>query len=306
MSLPSKIKEQSRLLDLSSDEESDLQLEIIPNRKRKITRKERNKNAAPKASEPDIGKEVHCALCWAVRGTLLLWLLMLTWICAALYDQVTTMKFDVDKVSTSSAGVGDELQVCHTQAKELRTNASELSARLSKLELDFQELSKQMTQTAKELSSVSEQLSAAPKLADMPRRLAELQRTVADFGSQISGFDSSLTSTRKQASTAASGVDELKTQLSQLEGRTNDTVANLTIFSTKNNETRELIVALNTTLVSRIDGLEAKIVDMNKPLSTVAPATSSTVAPSAAPSVPVAPANANTTIPGPAKPIVLQ
>lgn len=37
MSIP-KIKEQSRLLELSSDEESDLQLEIIPNRKRKITR----------------------------------------------------------------------------------------------------------------------------------------------------------------------------------------------------------------------------------------------------------------------------
>ncbi|CAH2243036.1 jg10603 [Pararge aegeria aegeria] len=58
MSLP-KIKEQSRLLDLSSDEESDLQLEIIPNRKRKITRKERNRHAAPKIAEPNIGQEVQ-------------------------------------------------------------------------------------------------------------------------------------------------------------------------------------------------------------------------------------------------------
>lgn len=39
MSIPTKVKEHTRLLDLSSDEESeDLQLEIIPNRKRKITR----------------------------------------------------------------------------------------------------------------------------------------------------------------------------------------------------------------------------------------------------------------------------
>ncbi|XP_045777487.1 uncharacterized protein LOC123875603 isoform X2 [Maniola jurtina] len=304
MPLPSKVKEQSRLLDLSSDEESDLQLEIIPNRKKKMTRKERNRSAVPKTSEPNIGQEVQCALCWAVRGTLLLWLLMLTWICAALYDQVTTMKFDIAKVSTSSAGVGDELQVCHTQAKELRTNASELSARLSKLELDFQELTKQMTQTAKELSAVSEQLSAAPKLADMPRRLAELQRTVADFGSQISGFDTSLTSAKKQATTATSGVDELKTLLSHLEGRTNETIANLTASSKKEDELKEQMTSLNTTLVSRIEGLQAKIDDMTKLSSTAAPVSSTTTAaPSAAP----APHALNATIPpGPAKPFVLQ
>ncbi|CAH2089424.1 unnamed protein product [Euphydryas editha] len=98
MSNPSKIKEQSRLLDLSSDDESeDLHLEIIPNRKRKITRKERSRNVSPKVTEPSIGAEVQCALCWAVRGTLLLWLLMLTWICASLYDQVSIIKLDIDK-----------------------------------------------------------------------------------------------------------------------------------------------------------------------------------------------------------------
>ncbi|CAG4946829.1 unnamed protein product [Colias eurytheme] len=98
MSITSKAnKENFRLLDLSSDEESeDLQLEIIPNRKKKISRKERNRGIQPRA-EPNIGQEVQCALCWAVRGTLVLWLLMLTWICAALYDQVTTMRVDIAK-----------------------------------------------------------------------------------------------------------------------------------------------------------------------------------------------------------------
>ncbi|VVD04668.1 unnamed protein product, partial [Leptidea sinapis] len=98
MSIPSKPnREKFRLLDLSSDEESeDLQLEIIPSRKKKITRKERNRGQ-PRVVEPNIGSEVQCAVCWAVRGTLVLWLLMLTWICAALYDQVTTMKVDISK-----------------------------------------------------------------------------------------------------------------------------------------------------------------------------------------------------------------
>ncbi|XP_045777485.1 uncharacterized protein LOC123875603 isoform X1 [Maniola jurtina] len=226
------------------------------------------------------------------------------WLFVDVRRQIVSLRIEMDRVSTSSAGVGDELQVCHTQAKELRTNASELSARLSKLELDFQELTKQMTQTAKELSAVSEQLSAAPKLADMPRRLAELQRTVADFGSQISGFDTSLTSAKKQATTATSGVDELKTLLSHLEGRTNETIANLTASSKKEDELKEQMTSLNTTLVSRIEGLQAKIDDMTKLSSTAAPVSSTTTAaPSAAP----APHALNATIPpGPAKPFVLQ
>lgn len=61
-------------------------------------RKERNRGgAAPKPPEPNLGAEVRCALQWALRGTLLLWLLMLTWLCAALYDQVTDMKVTVHK-----------------------------------------------------------------------------------------------------------------------------------------------------------------------------------------------------------------
>ncbi|CAH4030546.1 unnamed protein product [Pieris brassicae] len=91
-------KENFRLLDLSSDEDSeDLQLEIIPNRKKKMSRKERNRVGQPRVVEPSLGNEVHCVLCWATRGTLVLWLLMLTWICASLYDQVTTMKVDIAK-----------------------------------------------------------------------------------------------------------------------------------------------------------------------------------------------------------------
>lgn len=306
MSKPSKIKEQSRLLDISSDEESeDLHLEIVPNRKRKITRKERNRIASPKVTEPSIGSEVQCALCWAIRGTLLLWLLMLTWICASLYDQVSIIKLDIDKVSTSSDGVGDALQVCHTAAKELRANASELSARLSKLELEHQELSKRMEQAAGELASVSEQLSAAPKLADTPRRLGELQIMVADFGSQIKSFDGALTSTRKQAVAATTGVEEVKNLLHQLEGKTNETIVNVTANVKRNEDLKNQMNSLNTTLVARIDGLQTKLDQMNKPVSTAAPVTSP-VPPAVSPA-----ATNNTTPPlidprGPAKPFVLQ
>ncbi|XP_041984418.1 uncharacterized protein LOC121736986 isoform X2 [Aricia agestis] len=302
MSFQSNVKENLRLLDLSSDEESeDLQLEIIPNRKKKISRKERNRNIAQKTPEPNVATEVQCALCWAMRGTLLLWLLMLTWICASLYDQVSTMKIDVNKVSTSSNSVGDALQICHTAAKELRANATELSARLSQLELDHQDLVKRVEQTARDLALVSGQLSAAPNLADTPRRLADLQRMVADFGSQIKGFDSALASAKKQAVTAESGVEEIKTLLHQLETRTNETIANLTATVKEEGQLKEQLVNLNTTLVERVGGLQEKIIEMNKSTSTTTSTTTTTIPP------PVQTQASNVSAaPGPAKPAVTQ
>ncbi|XP_013137476.1 PREDICTED: uncharacterized protein LOC106102514 isoform X2 [Papilio polytes] len=271
MSLPSKVnKENFRLLDLSSDEESeDLQLEIIPNRKKKITRKERNRTAPPK--EPNVGAEVQCALKWAVRGTLLLWLLMLTWICAALYDQVSMMRLDIAKVSTSSDSVGDALQVCHSAAKELRANATSLHERLTRLEREHAELARRAQQTAVELASVADQLAAAPKLADTPRRLAELQRTVGDIGSQINSFDGALNSARKLALTATTGVEEVKTSLHQLELRSNETIANVSTNAKKDDDLKEQVATLNATLLSKVNSLETRIEEINKPVNTSVP-----------------------------------
>ncbi|XP_038211191.1 uncharacterized protein LOC119831767 isoform X2 [Zerene cesonia] len=303
MSITSKAnKENFRLLDLSSDEESeDLQLEIIPNRKKKISRKERNRGVQSRA-EPNIGQEVQCALCWAVRGTLVLWLLMLTWICAALYDQVTTMRVDIAKVTTTSGGVGDALQVCHTAAKELKANASELSARILKLELQHEELSQRMKNAQEELALVSGQLSAAPKLADTPRRIAELQRTVADFGSQIKGFDSAIESAHKQALTATSSVEELRNYVVHLEERTNDTIANVSANWKRGEEFGAQLVALNTTIGNRMDGLQAILDGMKKPVEKVAESETpvATNAPTAAPTT------TTTLPPGPTKPSVLK
>ncbi|XP_013162733.1 PREDICTED: uncharacterized protein LOC106114178 isoform X2 [Papilio xuthus] len=276
MSLPAKVnKENFRLLDLSSDEESeDLQLEIIPNRKKKITRKERNRTVPPK--EPNVGSEVQCALKWAVRGTLLLWLLMLTWICAALYDQVSIMKLDIAKVSTSSDSVGDALQVCHSAAKELRANATSLHERLTRLEGEHAELARRAQQTAVELASVADQLAAAPKLADTPRRLAELQRTVGDIGSQINSFEGALNSARKLALTATTGVDEVKTSLHQLELRSNETIANVTSNTKKDDDLKEQVATLNATLLSKVNNLESRIEEFNKPVNTSVPTPTST------------------------------
>ncbi|XP_026741945.1 uncharacterized protein LOC113503985 isoform X2 [Trichoplusia ni] len=308
MSAPSKVnKENFRLLDLSSDEESeDLQLEIIPSRKKKITRRERSRGAAPLAHEPNIGAEVQCALRWAVRGTLLLWLLMLTWICAALYDQVTTIRTDIGHVSRSSNSVDDALQVCHTAAKELRANASDLSARLAKLEQEHLELEKRVEAAAKELSGVSEQLSAAPKLADTPRRLAELQRTVATFGSQINGFDSTISSSHKQALAAVAGVDEVRTLLHQLEAKTNETIANVSANTKRDEDIRTDIVSLNNTLTAKVETLQNRIQEISKPVSTAAPTQPPVVtAASAPPATNVTTSSLTTAVP-PGKPAVLQ
>ncbi|KAL0820394.1 hypothetical protein ABMA28_006278 [Loxostege sticticalis] len=308
MSLSSKDnKENFRLLDLSSDEESeDLHLEIIPSRKKKISRKERNRGTA-KPPEPNLGTEVRCALQWALRGTLVLWLLMLTWICAALYDQVTVMGREVAKVSTSSVSVGDALQSCHSAAKVLQANASDLSIRLTKLEQEYQELTKRVDRATEEVSKVSEKLAAEPMLADMPRRLADLQRTVAYFGSQISGFEESLNQARKQATTAVSGVDEVKTLLHTLEARTNETIANVTDNAKRDDDLKGQVVSLNTTLVGKVEALETRIEQINKPTSTAAPSTTPAATTTSSTSTSTSTTSTTTLPPGPpAKPFVLQ
>ncbi|XP_073953621.1 uncharacterized protein isoform X3 [Choristoneura fumiferana] len=252
----------------------------------------------PKPSEPNIGAEVQCALRWAVRGTLLLWLLMLTWICAALYDQVLTMRADVDKVSTTSGGVGDALQSCDTASRQLRANASQLSARLAQLELEHGELVKRVEKAAAELAAVSGQLADAPKLADTPRRIADLQRTVGNFGSQITGFDGTLTSTKKQAVAAAAGVEEVKKIVQALVDRSNETAANITASVKREDELKQELAALNSTLSSRVDELQNRIAMLIKPTSTAPPATTASVAPPSA-------ATTTTVTPSPGKPNVL-
>ncbi|XP_047030881.1 uncharacterized protein LOC110370548 isoform X2 [Helicoverpa armigera] len=307
MSAPSKVnKENFRLLDLSSDEESeDLQLEIIPSRKKKITRRERSRSSAPAALEHNIGTEVRCALRWAVRGTLLLWLLMLTWICAALYDQVTTMRVEIGHVSRSSNSVDDALQVCHTTAKELRANASALSEKFAQLDLEHKELSQRVAQAAQDLAVVSNQLSAAPKLADTPRRLAELQRTVATFGSQINGFDSSISSTHKQALAAVAGVEEIRTLLHQLDAKANETIANVTANTKRDEDLRSDVGSLNTTLTSKIEALQIRIQEISKPVSTVPPTVPTAATAGSTAAVVNATSTTTTSVP-PGKPAVLQ
>ncbi|KAJ0174191.1 hypothetical protein K1T71_010337 [Dendrolimus kikuchii] len=309
MSATSKInKENFRLLDLSSDEESeDLQLEIIPSRKKKITRRERSKGLAPQAPEPNIGQEVQCALRWAVRGTLLLWLLMLTWICATLYDQVSNMKIHIDEVSTRSDSVGDALQICHAAAKSLRTNVSDLNDRLTNLEKYHSELSSRVDNATKGLQSVTSQLEATPNIVDMPKRLNELQRTVADFGSQIKSFESSFNLTKRQASTAIAGVDELKTLLNQLEIKTNETAANVTANIKRDEDLKTHIDSLNSTLETKMTALLARMEENNKSTSAAAP----TAAVSTPSSTTLTASNGTTQAPTlppapPAKPNVLQ
>ncbi|XP_041984416.1 uncharacterized protein LOC121736986 isoform X1 [Aricia agestis] len=223
------------------------------------------------------------------------------WLFVDVRRQIVSLRIEMDRVSTSSNSVGDALQICHTAAKELRANATELSARLSQLELDHQDLVKRVEQTARDLALVSGQLSAAPNLADTPRRLADLQRMVADFGSQIKGFDSALASAKKQAVTAESGVEEIKTLLHQLETRTNETIANLTATVKEEGQLKEQLVNLNTTLVERVGGLQEKIIEMNKSTSTTTSTTTTTIPP------PVQTQASNVSAaPGPAKPAVTQ
>ncbi|XP_026741934.1 EF-hand calcium-binding domain-containing protein 14 isoform X1 [Trichoplusia ni] len=228
------------------------------------------------------------------------------WLFVDVRRQIASLRVEMDRVSRSSNSVDDALQVCHTAAKELRANASDLSARLAKLEQEHLELEKRVEAAAKELSGVSEQLSAAPKLADTPRRLAELQRTVATFGSQINGFDSTISSSHKQALAAVAGVDEVRTLLHQLEAKTNETIANVSANTKRDEDIRTDIVSLNNTLTAKVETLQNRIQEISKPVSTAAPTQPPVVtAASAPPATNVTTSSLTTAVP-PGKPAVLQ
>ncbi|XP_038211190.1 uncharacterized protein LOC119831767 isoform X1 [Zerene cesonia] len=248
-------------------------------------------------SRPFVRLAAALALCvCVVSAATVLWLFV------DVRRQIVSLRIEMDRVTTTSGGVGDALQVCHTAAKELKANASELSARILKLELQHEELSQRMKNAQEELALVSGQLSAAPKLADTPRRIAELQRTVADFGSQIKGFDSAIESAHKQALTATSSVEELRNYVVHLEERTNDTIANVSANWKRGEEFGAQLVALNTTIGNRMDGLQAILDGMKKPVEKVAESETpvATNAPTAAPTT------TTTLPPGPTKPSVLK
>ncbi|KAG7301385.1 hypothetical protein JYU34_014326 [Plutella xylostella] len=253
-------------------------------------------------SRPFVRLAAALALCvCVVSAATVLWLFV------DVRRQIVSLRIEMDRVSTSSDGVGDALQLCHTAAKELRANASELSVRLARLELEHSELTKRVEQASSELSQVSEQLSAAPKLADTPRRLAELQRNVADFGSQINGFDSALKSAHKLALTATSGVDEVRTSLHDLEARTNETIANVTATAKRTGELEVQIGAVNATVNARVQEFQTRLEAATRTTSTVAP----TAAPSTTQVTSGAPTTSSTTTaappPGPpVKPNILQ
>lgn len=86
---------------------------------------------------------------------------------------------------------------------------------------------------------------------------------VVIFSQQIKGFDSAILSAHKQALAATSGVEELKSYLRHLDERTNDTIANVSSNVKLDDGLREQIAALNTTLMSRLDGMQAIIDEIN-------------------------------------------
>ncbi|XP_014361965.2 uncharacterized protein LOC106713641 isoform X1 [Papilio machaon] len=198
------------------------------------------------------------------------------WLFVDVRRQIVSLRIEMDRVSTSSDSVGDALQVCHSAAKELRANATSLHERLTRLEGEHAELARRAQQTAVDLASVADQLAAAPKLADTPRRLAELQRTVGDIGSQINSFEGALNSARKLALTATTGVDEVKSSLHQLELRSNETIANVTSNAKKDDDLKEQVATLNATLLSKVNSLESRIEEINKPVNTSVPTPTST------------------------------
>ncbi|XP_053614918.1 EF-hand calcium-binding domain-containing protein 14 isoform X1 [Plodia interpunctella] len=248
-------------------------------------------------SRPFVRLAAALALCvCVVSAATVLWLFV------DVRRQIVSLRNEMDRVSTSSEGVGDALQVCHTSSKVLKENVTDLSQRLIKLEQDHMELVKQVDLSKAELAAITDKLAAAPTLGQMPTRLAQLEKTVAHFGSQIQGFDSGINTARSQAATAAAGVDDIKALLDKLHAKNNETLASVSASRKDSEELRAQLAALNSTLAARVDALQSKVDELQKLSATAAPTPASTTTSSTT-------TTTTTTAPPPgppAKPNVLQ
>lgn len=79
------------------------------------------------------------------------------------------------------------------------------------------------------------------------------------YSLQINGFDGAVAIVRKQAVTAATGVEEVKTLLHQLETRTNETIANVTANDRRDDEMKLQVSAVNSTLEAKMETLRTRI-----------------------------------------------
>lgn len=75
----------------------------------------------------------------------------------------------------------------------------------------------------------------------------------------MKGFDSAIATARKQAATATSGIEEMKTLLQQLEVRTNETIANVLANTKRENEIEQQVQAVNNTLDTKLETLRTRV-----------------------------------------------
>lgn len=79
------------------------------------------------------------------------------------------------------------------------------------------------------------------------------------FSFQINGFDSTISSTHKQALAAVTGVEEVRNLLHQLDAKANETIANVTANTKRDEEIRTDLGNLNSTLTSKVEALQTRI-----------------------------------------------
>ncbi|XP_077293074.1 uncharacterized protein LOC143916060 isoform X2 [Arctopsyche grandis] len=258
-------KETFKLLDLSSDTDSDnLQIEIVP-RKKRINRS-RNSGGSNIVKSEAWGQK---AIAIGITAALLAWLVALSWAAAALSEDTRRLDAAIREVSVGSQGVGDALQRCHSTARELQHNHTEMAAKLDKLILRTDNLTSQVTALQAGLAGVKQQVASAPELVSVPEQLTSLGANVARFGSQIKDFDSTVASLRAQSTAVSDGqvllqnnITQLKTQIDQILN------TSLAVDGVSNAKSLEPYIKQQSDLQTALTQLSANISLINETLAT--------------------------------------
>ncbi|XP_063241663.1 uncharacterized protein LOC134541880 isoform X6 [Bacillus rossius redtenbacheri] len=196
---------------------------------------------------------------------LLCWLVIVSWLAAALHSELKLLDENVRGVVAGSQGVPDALQKCHSVSKDLQENQTAIFKRIAILTQELENFTAQLTAVQQSLRSVEDQLKAAPELVSVPKDLQEVKNSVASFGSQIRDLDTRVSSAKDQSgklqdvskgllqniTSLESRVDLLANHSQQLQPSPQDKDTQKAMLATINDLVRNLS-SVNSTLSNKI------------------------------------------------------
>lgn len=213
--------ESSKLLDLSSDSESEPEpLQLVPPKRKVRFRKRLRQGLRSKTMIP-AGVRPSCC-CWSclhlVKGVALLMvaaiLVVQIWFVLNVRSRVDGLySFYRNNVDAENKNRLEELQKIRLNIRELKLNLTNTASELQEMSTALGLLTKEVTELKTTASNLQESIASAPQIKGLPNAVKDLKQNVANIGSQVSNLENRVQGLKEQHTT----VQTLQKDMEQLK-----------------------------------------------------------------------------------------